>query len=145
MDNAKIVGFNGEYEFLSNSYNCKIYDEKDGLTYSNIDSALIAQKSTDIGTRRKFTRLNSMKARKKESSIPDNYDWEDNKDSIMYSFIVDKFKEGSTLAKKLVNTGKKELINAVTYPDEYYGVHYGVGKNILGKMLMKRREELLAK
>lgn len=141
----KIVGFNGEYEFLSNSYNCKIYDEKDKLTYSNIESALIAQKSTDFGTRRKFTRLNAMKARKKESSIPDNYDWEDNKDNIMYTFIVDKFKEGSILAKKLINTGEKELINEVSYPDEYYGVHYGKGENILGKMLMKRREELQAK
>ena len=141
----KIVGFNGEYEFLSNSYNCKIYDDKDKLTYSNIESALIAQKSTDFGTRRKFTRLNAMKARKKESSIPDNYDWEDNKDNIMYTFIVDKFKEGSILAKKLINTGEKELINEVSYPDEYYGVHYGKGENILGKMLMKRREELQAK
>lgn len=141
----KIVGFNGEYEFLSNSYNCQIYDDKDELTYSNIESALIAQKSNDIGTRRKFTRLNAMKARKKESSIPDNYDWEDNKDEIMYTFIVDKFKKGSILAKKLINTGNKELINAVTYPDEYYGVHYGKGENVLGKMLMRRREELLSK
>lgn len=141
----KIVGFNGEYEFLSNSYNCKIYDEKDKLTYSNIESALIAQKSTDFGTRRKFTRLNAMKARKKESSIPDNYEWEDNKDKIMYSFIVDKFKKGSSLADKLIKTGNKILINAVSYPDEYYGVHYGKGENKLGKMLMKRREELLSK
>lgn len=141
----KIVGFNGEYEFLSNSYNCKIYDEKDELTYSNIESALIAQKSTDYGTRRKFTRLNAMKARKKESSIPDNYEWEDNKDKIMYSFIVDKFKKGSSLADKLIKTGNKILINAVSYPDEYYGVHYGKGENKLGKMLMKRREELLSK
>ena len=122
-----------------------IKNDKDKLTYSNIESALIAQKSTDFGTRRKFTRLNAMKARKKESSIPDNYEWEDNKDKIMYSFIVDKFKEGSILAKKLINTGKKELINEVSYPDEYYGVHYGKGENILGKMLMKRREELQAK
>lgn len=141
----KIVGFNGEYEFLSNSYNCKIYDEKDKLTYSNIESALIAQKSTDFGTRRKFTRLNAMKARKKESSIPDNYEWEDNKDKIMYSFIVDKFKKGSSLADKLIKTGNKILINAVSYPDEYYGVHYGKGENKLGKMLMKRREELSSK
>lgn len=141
----KIVGFSGEYEFLSNSYNCKIYDEKDKLTYSNIESALIAQKSTDFGTRRKFTRLNAMKARKKESSIPDNYEWEDNKDKIMYSFIVDKFKKGSSLADKLIKTGNKILINAVSYPDEYYGVHYGKGENKLGKMLMKRREELLSK
>ena len=44
----KIVGFNGEYEFLSNSYNCKIYDEKDKFTYSNIESALIAHKSTNF-------------------------------------------------------------------------------------------------
>ena len=141
----KIVGFNGEYEFLSNSYNCQIYDDKDELTYSNIESALIAQKSKDFGTRRKFTRLNAMKARKKESSIPDNYEWEDNKDKIMYSFIVDKFKKGSSLADKLIKTGNKILINAVSYPDEYYGVHYGKGENKLGKMLMKRREELLSK
>lgn len=140
----KIVGFNGEYEFLSNSYNCKIYDEKDKLTYSNIESALIAQKSTNFGSRRKFTRLNALKARKKESSIPDNYEWENNKDDIMYSFIVNKFKKGTILADKLIKTGNKILINAVSYPDKYYGVYYGKGENKLGKMLMKRREELLA-
>ena len=139
----EITEFKGDYDFLANDFNdCKIYIEKDDLTYTNLESALIAQKSDDFGTRRKFTRFNAMKARKKLSTIPDNDEWEENKDEIMKDLLRIKFKKGSKLGKKLVETIPAKLINTVTYPDEYYGVRYGEGKNMLGKMLMEIRDEI---
>ena len=83
----QIKGFVGDYSFLSNEYNCQIFIEEDQLTYSNVESALIAQKSDDLGVRRKFSRLNALKARKKSSNIPENYDWEKNKDKIMMDIL----------------------------------------------------------
>ena len=38
----KVCGFTGEYDFLSNDYPCKIFCPEDGLTYSNVSTALIA-------------------------------------------------------------------------------------------------------
>ncbi len=137
----KIIGFKDKYEFLSNDYPCQIYLEWDDLAYNNVTSALIAQKSEDKGTRRKFTRLNGMKARKKESSIPDNPEWEEKKDELLFGILMAKFKS-TELKNKLLATGNKKLINVTTYPDPYYGVRDGKGENKLGKILEEVREAL---
>ena len=137
----EILGFKDKYEFLSNDYQCNIYADWDDLTYLNATAALIAQKSEDIGTRRKYTRLSGIKARKKESSIPDNPEWEKNKDEILFKILMAKFRS-TELKKKLLATGDSKLINLTTYPDPYYGVRDGVGANRLGKILEKVREAL---
>jgi predicted NAD-dependent protein-ADP-ribosyltransferase YbiA (DUF1768 family) len=137
----KIIGFKDKYEFLSNDYPCQIYLEWDDLAYNNVTSALIAQKSEDKGTRRKFTRLNGMKARKKESSIPDNPEWDKNKDKLLFDILMAKFKS-SDLKKKLLDTKDKKLINVTTYPDPYYGIRDGYGQNKLGQILEKVREAI---
>ena len=103
---------------------------------------MIAKKSNDIGTRRKFTRFSAAKARKKESSIPENDYWEENKDEILYDLLKIKFTHNKDLKNKLLDTYPHELINNVSYPDTYYGVRFGEGKNELGKMLMRLRKEL---
>lgn len=137
-----ITAFDKEYEFLSNDYECEIPVVEDELVFTNITSALIAKKSNDIGTRRKFTRFSAAKARKKESSIPENDYWEENKDDILYDLLKIKFTHNKDLKSKLLATHLHDLINNVTYPDTYYGVRFGEGKNVLGKLLMKLREEL---
>jgi predicted NAD-dependent protein-ADP-ribosyltransferase YbiA (DUF1768 family) len=137
----KIIGFKDKYEFLSNDYPCQIYLEWDNLAYTNVTAALIAQKSEDKGTRRKFTRLSGIKARKKESSIPDNQEWEEKKDDILFGILMAKFKS-TELKNKLLATGNKKLINLTTYPDPYYGVRDGSGNNVLGKLLEQVREAL---
>lgn len=137
-----VTAFINDYEFLSNEYECKIPVAEDDLVFSNITSALIAKKSNDIGTRRKFTRFSATKARKKESSIPENDYWEENKDEILYELLKIKFTHNKDLKKKLLDTYPNDLINNVSYPDTYYGVRFGEGKNVLGKLLMQLRKEL---
>lgn len=137
-----VTAFVNDYEFLSNDYECEIPVSEDGLVFSNVTSALIAKKSNDIGTRRKFTRFSAPKARKKESSIPENDDWEENKDDILYDLLKIKFTHNEDLKKKLLDTYPHDLINNVSYPDTYYGVRFGEGQNVLGKLLMSLRQEL---
>lgn len=141
-DNKFITSFTGKYEFLSNEFECEIPIEDDNLVFTNVTSALIASKSNDIGTRRKFTRFSANKARKKESNIPDNDYWEENKDDIMYNLIYIKFTHNKELQKKLLDTEPYKLVNSVTYPDTYYGVRFGEGRNMLGHILMKVRDDI---
>jgi predicted NAD-dependent protein-ADP-ribosyltransferase YbiA (DUF1768 family) len=43
---------------------------------------------------------------------------------------------------KLLNSTKGcKLINTNTYRDDYWGVYMGKGKNVLGKLLMKIRDQ----
>lgn len=135
----KISGFTGEYEFLSNDYPCEIIDSE-GVKYTNVTSAFIAQRTMDIGSRRKFGRINGPKARKKASSVPiTNPDYGD---TCLRHLLFIKFKNNTALKEKLKATGDAELINVVTYPDTKYGVHYGEGNNLLGKFLMQVRNDL---
>ena len=138
----KISGFIGEYEFLNNDYTCKVQDPS-GLEYTNVTSAIIAMRTDDLGCRRKFTRINGNKARKKESSIPlTNIFYKKDKNKYLHNLILDKFTRNQDLKEKLLATGEAELINSVTYSDRIYGVQYGEGKNLLGKILMQVRDEI---
>ena len=137
----KILGFKDKYEFLSNDFPCSIYIPWDDLTYTNVSTALIAQKIEDKGSKRKFARLNGVKARKKESSIPDNPEWDKNKDKLLFDILMAKFKS-SDLKKKLLDTKDKKLINVTTYPDPYYGIRDGYGQNKLGEILEKVRDAI---
>ena len=135
----KINGFVGEYEFMNNDYPCEIVDDQ-GIKYTNLTSAFIAQRTMDLGCRRKFARLNGNKARKKESSVPitnPGYG-----DTCLRHLLFIKFKDNEDLKEKLKATEDAELVNVVTYPDKKYGVHYGEGKNLLGKFIMDIRKEL---
>lgn len=138
----KINGFIDEYDFLNNDYTCKVQDPS-GLEYTNVTSAIISMRTDDLGCRRKFTRINGSKARKKESSIPlTNIFYEADKNKYLHNLILDKFTRNQDLKEKLLATGEAELINNVTYPDKIYGVQYGEGKNLLGKILMQVRDEI---
>ena len=69
-------------------------------------------------------------------------DWEDIKDEVMYEVVLDKFKRNDNLKEKLLDTANAELIEENWWNDTYWGVCKGKGKNKLGKILMKVRDEL---
>ena len=68
-------------------------------------------------------------------------DWEDVKIQVMEKGLRLKFQD-PTLRKKLLATGDEELVEGNPWGDRYWGVCNGSGKNKLGKLLMKIREEL---
>jgi N-glycosidase YbiA len=69
-------------------------------------------------------------------------DWEEVKDDIMRQALRAKFTQHPEIQKILLETGHKELIENTT-KDHYWGCgSTGMGKNMLGKLLMELRDEL---
>lgn len=71
-------------------------------------------------------------------------DWEEVKRKYMYRFLRRKFRH-KELRRKLRATGDAKLIEGNNWDDTYWGVCDGVGKNHLGKLLMKLRDKINAK
>lgn len=70
-------------------------------------------------------------------------DWDGVKDEIMYHILVAKIARHPYVKKKLLNTGDRQLIED-SWRDDYWGWgSNGNGKNMLGNIWMRIREELL--
>lgn len=134
-----ITSFTGEYEFLSNSYHCPF--EYDGVEYACVTTAYWALSVKDHHARTKIARLRFNKAKAKAINMAQEDDWEQKKVGVMYKLLQIKFSKPE-LREKLLGTGNAKLINNVTYFDDFYGVKDGRGMNLLGKLLMKLRDEL---
>lgn len=136
----KITSFTGKYEFLSNSYNSSFMF--DGLPYFNAEAAFQAQKTTDQVIRLRFTDMMAYEAKRKGKSIQIRPGWKNIMDDVMYRVCKAKFTE-SELADKLRSTNGCELVYGNDCNDYYWGCCNGVGRNKLGRILMRIREEIL--
>lgn len=135
-----INNFSGQYFFLSNFYSVPV--TFDGITYQNTEAAFQAQKTPDISERKKFADLNPSEAKRKGRHVFLRSDWEEVKYDIMYEVCKAKFEQNPDLAQQLLDTGDEELIEGNTWGDKTWGMVDGKGKNYLGKILMKVRDEL---
>src|SRR5947209_4099354 len=71
-------------------------------------------------------------------------DWESAKDEIMHEAVLAKFRQHADLRATLLATGDAEIIEH-TENDYYWGDGGdGTGKNMLGKTLVRVREEMRA-
>lgn len=134
--------FRNEYHFLSNFYRCPVTYE--GLTYQNTEAAFQAAKciGENIGLRNEFVNLSGGEAKRKGRHVPLRADWENVKLNVMLAIVTAKFKQNPDLAKKLLATDNLELVEDNTWNDTYWGRCQGVGKNMLGTILMQVRYEL---
>lgn len=74
--------------------------------------------------------------------LPLRKDWEQVKDGVMYDAIKAKFTQHPEILKILLSTGDEEIIEDSPI-DWYWGCGKdGTGKNMLGKLLVKLRDEL---
>ena len=137
-----IKEFKSQYFFLSNFYECPVYYNK--LVFCNAEAAFQAQKVIDEKEQYKFINLNASQARKLGKTIVLREDWEEVKDNIMYEIVKRKFTVNKELQQKLIDTKDEELVEGNWWHDTYWGVDSktGIGKNKLGKLLMKVREEV---
>lgn len=137
-----IKEFKNQYFFLSNFYECPIYYNK--LVFCNAEAAFQAQKVIDEKEQYKFINLNASQARKLGKTIVLRKDWEEVKDNIMYEIVKRKFTVNKKLQQKLIDTKDEELVEGNWWHDTYWGIDSktGIGKNKLGKILMKVREEV---
>jgi len=142
MNNENIIdSFIDQYEFLRLDYNCDF--EMDGIMFHSASAAYYCQKNPDKNSWVKFARLNPNKAREKAKKLPNTEEYEENKIDYLYKANKAKFDYNLILQTQLVNTKDKELINNVSYRDEFLGVYQGKGANILGKILMKLRSHYI--
>lgn len=141
--------FRNKYFFMSNFYQAPVMF--DGLLYTNNEAAFQSAKVADIERRTNlntskgvidFTKLTPAQAKAVGKKVDLREDWEEIKDQVMYDIVYDKFSRNKDLKEQLLATGDKELIESNTWNDTYWGVCRGVGKNMLGKILMRVRSEL---
>jgi ribA/ribD-fused uncharacterized protein len=131
-----------QYFFLSNFYPCRILYQ--GSEFACSENAFQAMKTIDLEERKKFTGMHVSPADAKAwgRSLSDlRPDWESVKDGIMYEILLIKFADPK-LRKKLLDTGDQELVEGNWWGDQYWGVSGGHGKNMLGKTLMRVRDEI---
>lgn len=133
-----IKEFRGKYYFLSNFSESKI--ELNGITFLNGEAAFHSFK--DIQRQSEFSDLDPSLAKKKGRHVKLRGDWEEVKDDIMYQVVKAKFTQNEDLKQKLMSTGEEYLEEGNTWGDTYWGVCRGRGKNTLGKILMRVRDEL---
>ena len=76
---------------------------------------------------------------KNNDSINDNI-WKIIKEDVMYTILSYKFDQHNVLSEKLLNTGLRPII--INSNDNFWGFQEKSGRNILGKMITKLREEL---
>lgn len=139
-----IDSFKDEYAFLSNFHPCRL--DYDGLSFTSVESAFQAAKTTDIETRRQFVDLTPGQSKRLGRQVVLRQDWEDIKLSVMEDLLRQKFSDKNPeLKQKLLDTDNAELIEGNWWNDKFWGVCLGEGENNLGKLLMKIRNQLNSK
>ena len=140
----RINTFDGENRFLSNFYYVPggVFSDEDSIIYPSVEHAYQAAKTkSQLGKVFIKQLLTASEAKKHGKELELREDWDFVKDDIMYDLCSKKFRNKS-LREKLLATGRSELIEGNTWGDTYWGVCKRKGKNKLGKILMKIREEI---
>ncbi len=143
-----IDSFKGEYRWLSNFHLAEV--EFEGIKYPSTEHAYQAAKSDSKEIREEISKLEkpnqAKKAGKLFTVLPP--DWHTSrKFEVMEAVLREKFFKHPDLRTKLLETGAVELIEGNTWHDNEWGSCIcekcnNTGKNNLGKLLMKIREEL---
>lgn len=133
-----ISEFKDKYFFLSNFYNCDV--EYNGYIFKNNEAAFQAMKCPE--RIQEFVNLNPSEAKRLGRKVKLREDWESVKERIMYEICFEKFSKNDKLKNMLIRTNDSYLIEGNWWGDTYWGVCKGVGKNKLGKILMKIRDDL---
>lgn len=137
--------FENEYAFLSNFYEHPI--EYKGIIYPTNEHFFQAMKTLDSKEHMKIaTAPTPGKSKRLGRSVNLRSDWEEVKEDIMLLALRLKFSDRD-MAKKLLATGDECLVEGTRWHDRYWGICScpvcgGRGKNRLGYLLIKVREEL---
>jgi len=144
---APILGFSGEYRFLSNFWKCWV--TFDGKMYGSTEHAYQAAKFQvdddrfpDNWKTRDYIRFAKTPndAKKLGQGPGKRDDWEEVKEDFMREFLMQKFSQPE-LMEQLLATGDAYLEETNHWGDRYWGVD-GTGKNRLGYLLMEIRRDL---
>lgn len=140
----EIYLFRGARSIYSNMYPCII--EFDGKQFKNAEAVYqyCKLKPSHRNTHRAFTLLicDGYRAKEYGRTLPLNKStWDRKKDVVMYNVLKCKFDQHSELKEQLIS--EPRVLVEENY-DKYWGNGVnGEGKNKLGKLLMKLRQEYI--
>lgn len=141
-----IDNFKRDYYFLSNFHPSYVMYEGD--IYPTVEHAFQAAKIAERKSRQFFTTLPTPDLAKYHGRrVELQPDWEQIKDKVMLDILRDKFSRDPNKAN-LLATGNRPLIEGNNWHDNHFGdcrcakCKNIVGENVLGKTLMKIRNEL---
>ena len=139
----KIDKFSNEHAFLSNFYDSRVF--YDGVPYRTVEHAYQAAKTFNPVERSKIRIAKTAgEAKKLGRGTTLRKDWENVKVRVMLDLLREKFSDPD-LRQCLLATENAELVEGNSWGDKFWGVDTktGSGKNMLGKLLMQVRLELL--
>lgn len=135
-----IDDFRGYYRWLSNFQESPItYKGKD---YPTVEHAYQAAKAVDPEQAEAIRVAETpSKAKKLGGQCVMREDWDDVRLQVMEECLRLKF-QIPFLRQRLLDTCSEELVEGNLWNDTFWGVCKGKGANMLGKLLMKIREEI---
>ena len=139
-----IDSFTGQYEFLSNFYYSpiKVHKVGRGKTVEHVYQAMKCQDKDQAAYVLSLPTPGQAKRAGRKVILRE--DWEMVKVHAMYKCLRAKFPgPGDELSERLLATDWINLIEGNTWGDQVWGVCGGQGANLLGKILMHRRAELV--
>ena len=117
----------------------------DGQRWPTTEHYFQAQKFDDTAYREKIRSASTPKRAAelgRSRSMPLRANWESEKDEVMYRAVRAKFEPHAELRTLLISTGTEEIIENAP-GDYYWGCGKdGSGRNMLGQILVRVREEL---
>lgn len=134
-DVQPILGFSGQYRFLSNFYPIDFI--VDGQLYMSSEHFYMSCKTDDENVREKIIACKTpAEAKRLGRSIKLRPDWDEkHRNRAMMTALTHKFKDPE-MKKLLGETGFAYLEETNHWNDIYWGVCNGQGRNMLGRMLM---------
>lgn len=136
-------------EYIRNWFsNMELFDEPlvfEGISYASVENFYQAMKTDDVETRQYIASLPPRKSKTEIRKFPIKEAWNiAEKLRIMEFALNHKFTLKSSWGKRLLETEDEDIIEYNNWGDVFWGVDIeeGAGRNELGKLLMKRRNEL---
>ena len=136
--------FSGQLSFLANDYPCRIQMSVLGHSYffQNAEAAFQAGKCLNPMQVAQIAQTEGAEeARQLGDRVNIRSDWETYQVVWMKQVLKCKFTQNNPLMQKLTSTYPLPLSNTNREGDTFWGVCCGKGKNHLGQILMKIREE----
>jgi len=135
-----INSFSGHNRFLSSFYPAIVI--VDSISYCTVEHGYQASKNLSVEYRKTIRDATTPgEAKRLGQKVSLRADWDDIKIDRMYTLVKQKFSLPG-LKESLIATGDAELIEGNWWGDTFWGICKGVGRNELGKILMKVRWEL---
>jgi len=134
---------------FSNFYSVNILYES--IDYPTVEHAFVAAKSMDMLFRRRVSQIpvkQAGKAKRMGRKCKLRENWDLMKVSVMKRLLIQKFTHDK-FRNLLLSTGQQELIEGNYWHDNFWGDCYCkkctsiIGKNMLGKLLMEVRDEVV--